>query len=85
MIRCGDEGFQVWVLDMMAKETGLDSWSSWAFPEYVRAQAAAIAVRETCKVKSRSELDTNPEAAARWRALDQRFMTETGRTTEERS
>ena len=58
-----------------------------AFIDWLRAQDsehAADMVRRRCAVHSRSELDTNPEAAAKWFQLDARFLTETGRQPERR-
>lgn len=40
---------------------------------------AAVVVRVKCEVDSRREFDTDPEAAARWDALKDRFEQETGR------
>jgi hypothetical protein len=37
------------------------------------SQIAAAVVRHICQVQSRSEFDTNPEAAARWRDLHGKF------------
>ncbi len=45
---------------------------------------AALSVRDSCGVNSRSKLDTNSVAAERWRDLYARFQRETGRVAEER-
>ena len=67
-IACTDEAFQEWAARQWHK---LDD-----APGYVRAH---------CRVStSRSELDTNPEAAQRWHDLYARFQRETGRVAEER-
>lgn len=36
---------------------------------------AAVTVRKRCGVLSRSEIDTNPEAAAKWKRLNDQFET----------
>lgn len=40
---------------------------------FANADEAAIAVRDICGVASRSQFDHDPEAAARWRALEGRY------------
>lgn len=45
---------------------------------------AAEAVRILCNVVSRTEFDTDAEAAARWDALEARFMQATGRMAVDR-
>ena len=47
-----------------------------AFQRYLGAdseQAAAQVLRERCEIKSRSELDTDPRAAARFHAIRKAF------------
>lgn len=44
------------------------------FLNVVDEEAAAVAVRRECGVTSRAEFDHDAEAAARWRALEARFV-----------
>lgn len=79
-IRCGEPSFQEWC--------GFGPhvrFSDGAIPtERERADGAASRVRQDCDVESRSELDTNPEAAARWRALETQYLRDTGQMAEAR-
>ena len=73
-IACQNESFSRWVR-ANAPETRWDG-------QYVMERAggrygAADEVRWYCGVASRAELDTNPDAAARWRELYGRFEADT--------
>lgn len=59
-MRCNEPGF----LDFIAK----------VHPDWLGADNAAQAVRDHCGVRSRADLDTHPEAAARWLKLDADFF-----------
>lgn len=48
------------------------------------SEDAAVRVRQECDVDSRSELDYDIESARRWQSLDNAFLVETGRVTEQR-
>ena len=48
------------------------------------AEDAAVRVRQECDVDSLSELNFDLEHARRWQNLDNAFLTETGRATEQR-
>lgn len=60
---CEDARFQAWLQDKFK--------SAWlTYPAHTRpVDVAASIIRSKLAVLSRSELDTNPEAAARWRDL----------------
>ena len=66
-IRCNDPVFQQWIWQTEGRPTG---WEP-------STPGSAIIVRARCGVQSRKELDTNPEKAAAWDALDGRFIEET--------
>ena len=61
-IRCADKGF--WQF-LTGGEYGSPIMSS---------EDAAEEVRAICRVASRAELDTDPKAAERWRALDNNYV-----------
>lgn len=70
-IKCGDADFARWIERLNgAPSFRYDGQScdgptmNWYVPDWPAAY-----VRWYCGVQSRSELDTNPEAAARWREL----------------
>ena len=46
-----------------------DDWF-WSYAEVGNEEAATDILREACKIQSRSELDTNEEAAAAFRTLE---------------
>ena len=60
---CGDMQFRAFL--HYEHNAGIDGSSS---PKVAEAIAAKV-VRQICQVQSRSEFDTDPEAAARWRDL----------------
>ena len=62
-IKCADNGFQQFLMNM-----GPIPYDGQEFTEW-----AALNVRQICDVQSRSELATNPEAAERWRNLLREF------------
>jgi hypothetical protein len=68
-LRCNDLAFQRWLAA---------GWPAGSVEEVPQK------LREYCRVQSRAELDTDEKAAARWRDLDRRFLSETGRVTEQR-
>ena len=63
-IRCEDERFQQW----------LHKW--YRIPPNA-GESTADAVRAHCGVQSRKELDTNEDAAAKWKILNDAFELET--------
>lgn len=79
---CADKGFQAWLQKkhpgdfnaFVQKNHGVVNVEAWA----------ANIIRATCVVASRSELDADPKAAALWTTVHSRFLTETGRVTEQR-
>lgn len=72
-IRCNDPDF----MHFLSRGRG---WVCW------NEEDAAHAVRNECgPIKSRAELDTDPDAATRWDALDAEFQAWSGRVAEERS
>lgn len=79
---CRDLGFQAWLQKkhqgdfnaLVQKNHGVVNVEAWA----------ANIIRATCVVASRSELDTDPKAAALWATVHTRFLTETGRMAEPR-
>ena len=79
---CADVGFQRWLRN--AEDT------TWRLAVEVVGQNArteevtASVVRSLCVVESRSTLDSDPGAAACWRDLHTRFLTETRRIPEVR-
>lgn len=60
-LKCDDADFWEWLAGDSA-------------PEVNSPDEAAIAVRAACQVASRSEFDSNPEAAARWQDLLRRYV-----------
>lgn len=73
---CEDEPFRHWLVT----KSGL-----W-FPRDAEtwSDALASAIRAACAIGSRRELDTNEAAAARWDALETRFLQATGRMAVDR-
>jgi len=63
-LRCNDEGFQKFI----GIQDGLLGGQPYT------NEGAAMAIRRRCGVQSRSELDTNPEAAAKWRKLEDAYV-----------
>ena len=59
---CREGGFHEWL-----KVQHRDSW--FAIDNEHPVDRAAWCVCQACKITSRKELDTNPEAAARWQSL----------------
>lgn len=76
-ILCNDEAFQrrLMFLYLAPDDEPLDE-----MPE----QWCARVIRSECGVESRTELNTNPGAAARWDALEAEYRQATGRDAEER-
>ena len=62
VLRCKDERFQAW----------LHNTHGQVFDE----ADAVLVVRDQCGVQSRRELDTNEDAAAKWKILNDAFETE---------
>lgn len=73
-MRCKDVEFQIWVL-------GTQRYA--AYPGQV-ADETIEWVRRECGVTSRSELLPGTDAEAKWRAIDARFIEESGRMAERR-
>lgn len=74
-IRCASAEFHSWL------------GRQFLMPEFGTGGAtveAAKYVRERLKLTSRSELDTNPVAAARWRAMETQYLRDTGQLAEAR-
>ena len=57
VIRCGDEGFRKWVMG-----------AGWDVPDW--QTSIRLWLLDECNIESRADLNTNPEAATRWRELD---------------
>lgn len=72
-IVCNDHRFDDW-LGGPAPEARWDGETIAAAPDFT---SAADYVRWYCGVSSRSDLDTNPEAAKRWRELHSMFTADT--------
>lgn len=68
---CKDKRFRMW-LERAPELAGTP------FVAPLDSDDAAACVRRFCKVRSRSEFDTDFEAAVRWRKLRDRYMIETG-------
>ena len=73
-IACGRDDFKRWVR-MQAPDERWDGES--VLQREDRPYSVEEEVRWYCGVSSRTELDTNPEAAARWRTLYGMFQTDT--------
>lgn len=85
-IRCSDELFQTWLWGESpdygeyhgetwvpdTKPTDADEWEEWTIKR----------VRRMCGIISRAALATDPEARARWQALDTAYMQATGQIAE---
>lgn len=77
-ILCADPQFHQWVAQALFP-------TAIGFKPHVKADVkCAEWVREQCGVISRSELDTDPEARAKWDALVSQFRQDTGREPERR-
>lgn len=80
-IACERDDFRRWV----QRDAPIKRWNQeravdhpwWGKSVAVDAAEAAQYIRWYCGVSSRSELDTNPEAAARWRDLYGKFQADT--------
>lgn len=72
-IRCNDSDFWQWLDTQLAARRIVHT----APAEVLTApeQTAAHVVRQLCGVQSRAELDANPEAAAKWKRLNDQFET----------
>lgn len=77
---CRDASFREWTQDVMASPEhrwdGAEYCDSFMSEEGTKDWPACY-VRWYCGVTSRSELDTNPEAAKRWRELHSMFTADT--------
>jgi len=65
---CSDSGFALFLRDTHSASLQQVDRGKDGKPCFMEAQVAH-AVRDICKVKSRSEFDSDPEAAKRWHAL----------------
>jgi hypothetical protein len=61
-IRCNEPAFQRYLREMRGSEAHGDD-----------DEDAANCVRRICRISSRSALNNNPDAAARWRDLDRHY------------
>lgn len=73
-MRCGNAYFQAWLMDHL----GLQQDAAQTVDEI------AEIVRQRCGVKSRTEILPGTEAAAKWLALETRFLEDTGQMAERR-
>lgn len=77
---CRDASFREWTQDVMASPEhrwdGAEYCDSFMSEEGTKDWPACY-VRWYCGVTSRSDLDTNPEAAKRWRELHSMFTADT--------
>jgi len=67
-ILCGDALFQRYL-----SVTYADAWSEASVICHDLTEKTAESVRRICQVQSRSEFDTDPAAASRWRDLKSKF------------
>ncbi len=72
-IACASDEFQLWLLGQRFRTPDGGAVTAGG----PSSEHAASAVRHICGVSSRSDLDTNPEARARWRDLYGKFQTDT--------
>ena len=74
VLRCKDERFMGWLIGLLI---GRDVTSPTPIDTSLTEEHAAAIIRAHCGVQSRKELDTNEDAAAKWKILNDAFELET--------